>query len=209
MAWDDDDVTNFIRALVNESTASFWTAADVELYKKAAMSKVLSKYYTWLYNTHKTWEDFAIVAGDPDATSLPTNCYKPAYLCIKETGEKIYYVPTTELWRYRAYDANSPIGWTWKGGKINLIPDPDVSDTDYLELHYMPILDAVDEFPDCMRPLIAVEAVIFAKVKDEDVTADLFQMQKDFHDSVLTDLTLHYVEQVDIFPDFALGESIA
>lgn len=209
MAWTANNVTDFIRALVNESTASFWTTAQIALFEQAGMSKILSMYYPWLYTTHKTWGDFATTAGDPDATSMPSNLYKVAYLCVKETGKEIDYISTREIWKYYGYGAGNAMGWTWKANKINLIPAPSASDTDYLEIHYMPILDAVTEFPDCMRPLIAVEAVIFAKVKDEDVTADLFKMQKDFQDAVMSDLTLHYIEAVDVFPDYSLGESLA
>lgn len=209
MAWTAQNVTDFIRALVNESMASFWTPAQIALFEQAAMSKVLSMYYPWLYCTHKDWADFAITAEDPDATVMPANLYKPAYLCVKETGRKLKYISNTRLWEYRGYGAGDPFAWTWKAGKINVIPDPSASKADYLELHYMPILDAVTEFPDCMRPLIAVEAVLFAKTKDEDVTADLFRMQKAFQDAVMTDLTLHYMEAVDIFEDFSLSESFA
>jgi len=209
MAWSDSEVSDFIESIVNEYNASkYWDADEITLYKKAGMSKVLSQFYPWLYSEKKDWDDLALTSGTNEYAK-PTNCYKLAYLCEKDTGEKLLYIPPPEIWKYRDYSAGYPVGWTWKAGEISIIPDVNFTDADYLQIWYMPILDAVTEFPDCCAPLIAIEGAVIALLKDKAADPALMALKKEYEMAVYTDLTLHTMEHIEVFPDYREEDSLA
>ncbi len=209
MAWTDDGVTNFLRSLVNEyNTTKYWSAVEVELYKQAGMSRVLSEFLPQLYPIYGTYEDFGITAADADY-DVPDNCYRIAQILVKETGNKLRHIPRPELYKYSDYDPGDPVGWTYKAGAVHLIPTPSATDTDYLEWHYMPILDAVTEFPDCLAPLIAIEGAVWACFKDQKLAPSLLAMKREYKMAALTDLTLAAIEHVEVFPDYMEEDSFA
>lgn len=209
MAWTDDEVTNLLRSLVNEyNTTKYWAVAEVTLYKKAGMSRILSEFLPQLYPIYGDYADFAQTAAT-DAYDQPSNCYRIAQLVVKDEGDKLIFVPRTELYKYRDYSTGDPIGWTYKNNQIVLIPTPSGSDTDYLEIHYMPILDTVTEFPDCLRPLIAIEGAIWACFKDQKLPPSLIMMKKEYRMAALTDLTLYAIEHVTVFPDYMEEDTLA
>lgn len=208
MAMTDQNVTDLIRALINESTAKFWTSDNITLYKTAAMQVILNKFYPWLYEEYKTYEDFTLTSGT-SVYSLPTNCYKPAKFEVKTTGDKLRFIREDELYKYRDYGTGYPVAWMYKGGQVEILPEPNFTDTDYLVCWYMPILDAVTEFPDSARSLIAVEAAILAKTKDEDVTPDLLQLRRKYEDALMTYFALTQMGSPDFFSDFCDEDSYA
>ncbi|MBW1975271.1 MAG: hypothetical protein JRI45_06835 [Deltaproteobacteria bacterium] len=209
MAWTDDDVTNFIQSLLNEySSAKYWAAAEITLYKKAAMSTLLSKYIYQLYPIYGDWEDFAVTAGTR-VYDLPSNCYRVAQVVVTEDGDKLRYIPRTELWKYADYDAGDVIGWTYKNNKIYVTPEPSGSDSDFGQIHYMPILDAVTEFPDAMCPLIGIQAALLALQKDKYDSAGLMALKREYEQNIYNDFELSSIEHVNVFPDYSEEDSFA
>lgn len=207
MAWTAAEVSDLVESLVNEyNAAKYWATNEITLYVKAAMSTLLSKYMPWLYHTYGDWADLALTADEPDYT-IPAAAYRMQQIIIKETGRKLRWIPRTELWKYRNYDAGDDAGWTYKGNKIHIIPTPSASSTAYLEAHYMPILDATTEFPDCMSPLIAAEAATLALLKDKHESVGLHKVKKAYEMNVYVELCM-FTPEVH-FPDFQEEDSLA
>jgi hypothetical protein len=200
MAMTADNVTDLIRSMISENSAKYWTAAEITLYETMAMNKLLSRWAPWLYHEYGTWADFAITVNTTEYDK-PTNCYKIAWLLVKETGGKCRYIGPDEFFKYRGYSDDNPLVWTMKANQIHIVPTPSATDSDYLEIHYMPIMDAVTEFPDQMRPLIVLEAVELAKYKDSALGPDIFQLKKDYETAILHDLAFMQREPI-IFGDY-------
>lgn len=208
MAWSSANVTDFCESLINEyNDNKYWAAGELTLYIQAAMSTLLSKYYPFLYPTLGTWADLGVTAGVTEY-DYPTNCYKIAQILVKEDGDKLRYIPRNEIWKYREYAAGSVRGWCHKAGQIHMIPEPSATDADYCEIHYMPLLDATTEFPDCMNPLIAIEAAILALLKDKYESPALFTLKKQYEMNVYTDLVLSAMHSPDYMLDFCEDDSL-
>lgn len=206
MSWTAAEVSDLVESLVNEYNASkYWAAGEITLYIKAAMSTLLSKYMPWLYHTCGDWDDLGITAAEPDY-AIPDAAYRIQQILVKETGRKLRWIPRDNIYKYRSYDAGDAVGWTYKGNKIHLIPTPSGTDSDYLEVHYMPILDATTEFPDCMNPLIGAEAATLALLKDKYESVALFQLKKAYEQNVYVELCLFTPPAH--FPDYAEEDSL-
>jgi len=172
------------------------------------MNKVLSEFLPQLYPIYGTFEDFGITALDADY-DLPSDCYRIAQIIVKETGNKLRWIPKAELYKYSDYDNGSPVAWTYKDGAVHLIPTPSATDSDYLEWHYMPKMTATTDFPDCLNPLIAIEGAVWACFKDQKLPPSLLAMKQDYKLAALTDLTLASIEHVDVFPDYTEEDGLA
>ncbi len=197
----DDNVTDLIRSMISESSAKYWTDAEITLYKTMAMNKLLTRWGPWLYHEQGTFEDFGTTASTATKT-LPTNCDRVAWILNKEDGDKLHYIQPDELFKYRSYDSGQPVAWHFKAGDINWLPTPTATDSDIFEIHYLPILDAVTEFPEFMRPLIVIESVMLAKYKDENVGPDIFEILKKYELSVQHAFAMSQREPV-IFCDYS------
>lgn len=206
MAWTSAEVSDLVESLVNEyNAAKYWATNEITLYVKAAMSTLLSKYMPWLFHTYGDWADLGLTANTADY-NIPTLAHRMHQIIIKENGKKLRFIPRDELWKYRNYDSGDG-GWTYKGNKIHIIPTPSATEASYLEAHYMPILDATTEFPDCMSPLIATEAAILALLKDKYESAALFALNKAYEQNVYVELCMFTPPAV--FPDFHEEDSLA
>jgi len=207
MAWTESEVQDLLESSVNEYNASkYWASGELTLYLKAAMSTLLSKYTPWLYHEYGSWEDLGMVAGTTEYDK-PSSCYRIYQILRKEDGAKLRFIPRDELFKYRDYDAGDVIGWTFKNNQVHVIPEPSATDADFAEIHYMPILDSVTEFPDSMRPLIAIEAATLALLKDKYESAALFQLKKAYEQNVYVELCMFTPPSV--FPDFMEEDSLA
>jgi len=208
MAISAANVTSMVRSLIAETTAKYWTDAEITLYVQLAMAKVLGQLYPWLWEKNKTPSDFAITAATP-TYAMPSDIYKLSYLQIKENGKKLKYISEEEYYKYASWPTGEPVAWTYDGGLIRLIPTPAATDSDYLLAWGMKNLDEVTDFPDSVRALIAIEAAILARAKDEAVTAELFETRKMFEQAAIMDLTMTTVGQIVEMADHTEEASLA
>lgn len=210
MSMTDDTVTSYIRSLVNEATAEFWTDADITLYKQIGMSVLQSLYYPFMKDKNKTFELKGTTANsDTFDTVLSTDAFRITGIEIAETGARLRYITDNEYWKYADWDNGEPNTWMFKAGVVKLIPTPSATVSELLRVWYLPIMDAVSEFPECLRPLIAIEAVISAKTRDENVTPDLLVLHKRYSDAAMVALTLEQMQEPIIMGDFELEEGYA
>jgi hypothetical protein len=193
MAMTLENVTAFVRSLLGESTARYWTDAEVTLYIQMAKVKVQAQFFPYLWNQYKCGADFAITA----ATSLynyPTDATKIVALEVKADGKILRKVEEDEFHRYADASSGDPTAWTLLGGQIRLFPVPSTTDTDYLWCWYWKPLTitattpAVTDFPDVCKSLIAIEAVILARGKDHAITADILELRNIYEQNVLIEL---------------------
>ena len=190
MAITDANITSFIRSIVGEAVAKYWSADEVTLYKQFAMAKVQAELFYLLWETKKDYVFLPTTAG----TSLldpPSDCFKLSHIQVTSTGNKIKYVSEDEWYKYVYGDT----GIT-------------ATDTDYFTAWYMKNLATVADFPESCRVLIAIEAAILARSKDEDVTTDLLVLKKEAKLAAVTDLTIANMHQVDAFGDYVEADAI-
>ena len=208
MALSDDDVTNYIRSLVNEETAAFWTDADITLYKKMGMSIVQNTFYPFVKDKQKTFE-LATMTDGTNTITPNADAFRITGVEIAETGARLRHITDNEYWKYAEWDDGEPIAWMWKASAIMLIPTPSATESEFFRIWYLPIMDAVTEFPECLRPLIALEAVISAKTRDENVTQDLLILHKRYSDAAMIALAMDQMQEPIIMSDFELSEGYA
>ena len=207
MSWTAAEVSDMVESLVNEyNAAKYWAAGEITLYVKAAMSTLLSKYMPWLYHEYGDWDDLGLTAGTTEYDK-PATCYRIYQILRKSDGRKLRFIPRDNIWKYRQYDDGESVGWTFKGNQIHIIPAPTATDADYAELHFMPILDATTEFPECLNPLIAAEAATLALLKDKHESIGLYKLKKAYEENVYVELCM-FTPEVH-FPDFQEEDSLA
>lgn len=210
MALTDDNITAYIRSLVNESTASFWTDNDITLYKQIGMSVVQSSYFPYMKDRYKTYQLKGTTAdSDTFDSVLSTDAWRITGVEIAETGARLRYITDNEYWKYAGWSPGEPNTWMFKAGVVKLIPTPSATVSELFRVWYLPIMDSVSEFPECLRPLIAIEAVISAKVRDENVNQDILWLHKRYSDAAMIALTLDQMQEPIIMGDYELGEGYA
>lgn len=207
------NATALVRSLIKEATAKFWTDAEITLYLSAAMQSVWAKYAPFLFEQKKKWVDVAVTDGTADyliSTAIGTDVFKISKIVVKETGNKLRYVTDDELWKYYDYVDGDAVSWTYKGGGyIHLIPTPGTTDSDYLQCWYMTTYTDITSFPDSLQMVPVIQAVIYAKTKDEDVTPDLLNMLAWHEQLAITDLVQTSMGHVEVFPDYEEEEGLA
>ena len=178
---DDDDVTDFIRSLIGEETAKHWTDAEITLYKKMGMVAVNSKYWYLLAPT-----EVKVVSTDLAASteyvSIPDDCAKVLRVEVAETRKLLRKIEVDELWKYSEYDDGA-------------------ASSGYLDIWYLEYYDTVTDFPETLRPLIAIEAVIYAFSKDKGIDAGILNLQRKFEETAIAFLATDSMYEPTIFGD--------
>ena len=142
----DDDVTAFTRSLIGEATAKHWTDVEIALYIEMAMMIVNTKYWYLLAPTEAQVSATSLSAAT-EYVSIPDDCAKVLRVEVAETRKLLRKIEADELWKYSIYDDGAAA-------------------TSYLNIWFLQYYDATTDFPEALRPLIAVEAAIMAKTKD-------------------------------------------
>jgi len=180
----------FVRSIAGEATAKYWTDAEITLYLQMSMAKVLGEMLPWLWERNKDYANLATTSGTSEY-SAPADSYRVSHIQIKETGKKIRYIAEDEWYKYAYVDE----GVTF-------------TDTDYFIVWFMKNLDEIADFPDPCRYLIAVDAAIMARAKNEDVTPDLIRMRQEAKMSAITDLTVSNMHDIVAFGDYREEDTI-
>ena len=179
----DDDVSAFTRSLIGEATAKHWTDVEIALYVEMAMMQVNTKYWYLLAPTEaKVWKE-SLSASTP-FVSLPDDCAKVLRVEVGETRKLLRKIEPDELWKYSEYDDGAAA-------------------THYLHVWYLEYYDATTDFPEALRPLIAVEAAIMAKTKDTGaVDAGIMSLHRKFEEAALVFLATDSMYQPTHFGDY-------
>jgi hypothetical protein len=171
----------YVRSLVNESVASFWTAGDIAAYKAVGITTVNSMFWNLLFPLKKRYYDYSLTAGENNL-DLPVGWHKIVRLEVAATGAPLKPIADRESPYYLAGDAgvSGPVGWMFIRGKIRPLPNPTSAMTNYLRLWYLPRATTLAELPEDLHPLVAVEAVLAARTKDENISPYLTNLRDRF-----------------------------
>ena len=177
----DANVTSFIRSLIGEEEAKHWTDEEITLYKQFGMIAVNSKYWYLLAPTEAKVAATSLTANTA-TVSLPTDAAKILRVEVAENRRLLRKIEPDELWKYSVYDDGAAA-------------------TNYLNIWYLEYYDTVTDFPETLRPLIALEAVMFALSKDKGITAGIKDMHTRFEEIAITFLSTDSMYEPTIFGD--------
>lgn len=184
----DDDVTAFTRSLIGEATEKHWTDVEIALYVEMAMMKVNTRYWYLLAPTEAQVEATSLSANT-EYVSLPTDAAKILRVEVAETRKLLRKIEADEVWKYSVYDDGAAA-------------------TSYLNIWFLEYYDATTDFPEALRPLIAIEAAIMAKTKDTGaVDAGILNLRKEFAETATTFLSTDSMYEPTVFGDFEQEEA--
>jgi hypothetical protein len=187
----DAEFTFYVRSLLNEAEAKarFWTPDDIDAYKQVGISIVNGLFWNLLYPFRKKQQGLDVTAT-VRTIDLPTGCQKVVRVEYYDTGEKFRYITEEDVWTYEELDPGDPVAFTFQEGKIYLFPEPISDLTNFLRIWYLPRATTLADLPEELHPLIAVEAVIAGREKDEKVSPSLEMKRQRFHDAAVKALLL-------------------
>jgi len=177
----DVNVTSMIRYLIGESTAEYWGDAEITLFKKFGMIAVFSKYWYMLMPTEAKSSATSLTANQA-YVDLPTDAAKVLRVEVNSDRKLLRKIEADELWKYTPYD------------------DGDAS-TNYLNIWYLEYYDAVTDFPEALRPLIAFEAVIYAKTKSGGLDQAFVRMHQKAEETAIAFMATDSPYEPTIFGD--------
>jgi hypothetical protein len=174
----DAEWSLYFRSLINEPTAKFWTAEEEAVYKKVGITITFSRMWPLLAPTHKQRTAISVGAGDATVTIPPVGMFKPMKLEVAASGRKLRYINENQLHNYDNTVPGLPQAWLFYNGGIWLAPPPNFTSSTYYNLWYLPRPTTLASLPEELHPLVAVDAALFAKAKDEDAANDLLVMRE-------------------------------
>jgi hypothetical protein len=207
----DANVTSYVRSLLNEASAKFWTDAEITNFIKFGMVEAQARFHTWLYKKTKKLHQLSTVAAqaDYDLSSTPGDIHTIQHISVAETGAHLRYINDDEYWKYAQVAAGEPRAWMWYDNKVRLIPTPAAASTNYLNIWYSPQITTTITFPESVRPWIAVQAVISALTKDKAVTPDLIALAKHYEENVMIEIIFDQMQEAEQFGDYGVEDRIA
>jgi hypothetical protein len=200
----DAEVTIYIRSLLSEATAAYWTDAEITLYKKIAMSIVLGQFSYLLYPLKKKFTSGDLTINSP-YVDLPADFYKIGKMEKASDGSMLRHIQEDEVIFFQTLTSD-PCAWTYSDNHFMLIPTPTAGATAWLNIWYLPKLDTIAGFPDILHPLIGVESVINGKTKDEDTKDDIYLLQKRYYDAAVSDLATYQLQEAEAMRPYCMDD---
>ena len=182
----DTEITSFVRSLLGEGTAKHWTDDEVTLYIKFGMMAVESKYWYLLAPLDKKIGQASLVANTA-YVSIPDDCAKIIKLEVASTGDMVRYIEPDDLSRYEEYDDGA-------------------ASANHFNIWYLEHKSATTDFPESLRPLIAIEAVMFGNTKDGTVDGALLALHREFESIALNFLGVSQVQEPALMDDYELED---
>lgn len=169
----DPQWLDYVRSLIGESEATYkmWTPEEVLIYKAVGVTTVLAEFWNLLAVTHKKIVKCAKTKDDPYISLKDGENDIPFHKIIRieytSTGRKLDYIEDDKLFLYETGSTGEPQVWLFEDNKPYQVPTPAATVADYWRVWYLPEFTTLAELPDILHPLIALEAVINARIKDE------------------------------------------
>lgn len=181
----DAQLEALCRLWLNDYQADFWSSADFAILKQTSIQSVANKWWMMIQDIEADAVTFDILNGiqDYDPRVIAPNCKKILRLEVAETGDKIHYVSRNQLFFYEKMQPAPPTNWTLLGGKIHTFPPTGTDMPGYLRLHFLPDITVLQDLPSCLHPVVAMEIVVAARLKDEKVTNDIMLALQRYEDS--------------------------
>jgi hypothetical protein len=118
-----------------------------------------------------------------DSDCVSTNVSKILRVEVAEDRTLLRHIEANDVWRFSEFDDGS-------------------ASSNYLNVWYLENKSTIGDFSEALRPLIAFEAVAFARAKDGGLDGALLAMQRGFESSAITFLSTESMYEPAIFSDF-------
>lgn len=194
----DLEFKKFVRSLLAEYIGEerFWTDEEIDIYKQNAMAGVLSEFWPYLVEKKKKAVNISLEANNP-YISVPDDLMMVVSIIRNDDNEELSYIRSNEISWWQNFTSEPNYGWTFESDGIRLIPTPTTIKENFLTMWYMPKLVQLSDFPDILHPLIAIDTVIFAKTKDENVSPALMALREAYHHKAIRFLTIEQIQRVE------------
>lgn len=120
-----------------------------------------------------------------DSACVSTDCNKIVKIEVASDGSQLRYIDEGEIWKYDLYNDGA-------------------ASSNYLNVWYLKNKSVIGDFPETLRPLIAIEAIVFAMTKDRRIDVDVLQLQKRFADIATIALAVAQVQEPTLLGDSEL-----
>lgn len=192
-----EDFRTYVRSLIAEPYASYWTDPEIDAYTDTALTLLLNEFWYFLKKLYKKTGYLSTVANQ-SVIDLPADCLKVLSITLKENPmQRFDYIPE-DAEDY--YERNALPGWTFEEGKIKINPTPTETKTDYFRIKYLPKI-AFENLPDCLFPLLAVRTVIQAKIKDDNVPVYILRLEEQFKQNAMIFLSNVQTQNEECFTE--------
>jgi len=124
--------------------------------------------------------EYTHTSTQADAVELLIKSQKIVRVEVASTGQKLSYIEDDELFIYEKESSTTPRVWIFEDGKIRQVPTPGGTKSEYYRVWYLPAANTLAELPEELHPLVAIEAVISAKMKDQRVVREMFVLKNHF-----------------------------
>lgn len=186
---------NYVRSLLAEPMASYWTDEEIDTYVNIALINIQNELWTLLAQRYNATTTINILP-EQDEYDVPADCLKILSITFPLSSfTAMDYIPHNLEGYYTNY---SLYGWKFENNKIKIYPKPTKADT--LRVKYLPKF-TITTAPEEMLPLLAVEAIIQAKIKDENVPQYLLILRENFKRNLIVFLTQNQLQNSDIITE--------
>ena len=172
----DAQFETYSRSLLNDSPAAMWPGVEFAALKAAAITLVNSIFWNLLFPLKKWPITYSLAVGE-NYLDLPVGWHKVVRVERASDGVPLKPIPDIELPDYLNADSGEPAGYTFIRGKVRILPDSAGAQTDYLRMYFLPRATTLADLPEDLHPLVAVELVISARTKDENVSPYLANLR--------------------------------
>jgi hypothetical protein len=153
-----------------------WPAAEFAALKAVAITLVNATFWNLLFPLKK-WPVLYSLAVGENYLDLPVGWHKVVRVERASDGVPLKPISDMELPDYLNADAGEPVGYTFVRGKVRILPDSSGVQTDYIRMYFLPRATTLADLPEDLHPLVAVELVISARTKDENVSPYLANLR--------------------------------
>ena len=172
----DNEFEVYSRSILNDSPAAMWSGAEFVALKAVAITLVNANFWNLLFPLKK-WPILYSLAVGENYLDLPVGWHKVVRVERAADGVPLKPIPDMELPDYMNADAGEPAGYTFVRGKVRILPDSGSALTDYIRMYFLPRATTLADLPEDLHPLVAVELVISARTKDENVSPYLTHLR--------------------------------
>jgi hypothetical protein len=111
--------------------------------------------------------EYTHTSAQGDVGELQRAIHKVVRVEYATNGRKLDYIEDDKLFLYETGNTGEPQVWLFEDNKVMQVPTPASTSAGYWRVWYLPEFTILSQLPDILHPLIALEAVINARIKDE------------------------------------------
>ncbi len=192
-----DEFRNYVRSLIAEPQASYWTDDEIDVYTEIALILIFNDLWGLLYPVYNKTAYLSVEANNP-YIPLPEDCFKIISITpVDNHTTNFDYIPI-DIENH--YETNNLRGWFFENNQIRIVPTPTVSANNCYRIKYIP-KPTFENIPDVMYPYLAVETVIQAKVKDENVPSYLLILEEKYKRNLISFLMVNQLQNEDVLTE--------